>query len=222
VTDLAYKIELHCHTFPVSGCSNLRGAELVRLYSEAGYSALHITDHFTSGFFREQDFTDYFYGYHAAVREGEKRGIKVYLGAEFRFDGSNNDYLLFGVTKDFLFGAKDMFGSTHKEFHEYCSKNGVLLYQAHPFRDGMTRTAPEHLDGIEGYNMHPYHHSRNELSLQFAAENGLPIVSGSDAHEKHMVGRGGIVSETLPEDSKGLRDLVLSGKFELYHEGECV
>ncbi len=219
---MAYKIELHCHTSPVSGCSNLRGAELVRLYAEAGFSAINIADHFTSGFFREQDFTDYFYGYHAAVREGEKRGVKVYLGAEFRFNGSNNDYLLFGVDKEFLFKAKEMFDSTHEQFHNFCKENGVLLYQAHPFRDGMTRTEPAFIDGIEGYNMHPHHHSRNELSLQFAEENGLPIISGSDAHEKHMVGRGGIIADVLPNDSKGLRDLILSGDFELYHEGECV
>jgi len=219
---LAYKLELHCHTSPVSGCSNLRGAEIVRLYAEAGYSAINIADHFTSGFFREQDFTDYFYGYHAAVKEGEKRGLKVYLGAEFRFNGSNNDYLLFGVDEDFLFKAKEMFDSTHEQFYGFCKENGVLIYQAHPFRDGMTRTEPAFLDGIEGYNMHPHHHSRNELALQFAEENSLPIVSGSDAHEKHMVGRGGILSDSIPDDGKALRDLILSGNFELYHEGECV
>lgn len=70
--------------------------------------------------------------------------------------------------------------------------------------------------------MHPHHHSRNELALQFAEENSLPIVSGSDAHEKHMVGRGGILSDSIPDDGKALRDLILSGNFELYHEGECV
>ena len=200
----------------------MRGADIVRYYVEAGYSAINIADHFTSGFFRGQDFSDYFYGYHAAVKEGEKRGLKVYLGAEFRFDGSNNDYLLFGVDENFLRCAAQMFDSTHERFYEYCHKNGVLIYQAHPFRDGMTRTDPRFLDGIEGYNMHPHHHSRNELSLQFAEENGLHIISGSDAHEKHMVGRGGIISETLPENGKELRDLILSKKFELYHEGECV
>lgn len=222
MTNLAYKIELHCHTFPVSGCSRLYGAELVRLYSQAGYSAINITDHFTPGFFRGQDFSDYFYGYHAAVKEGVKLGLKVYLGAEYRFEGSNNDYLLFGVTEDFLRGAVTMFGSSHKDFYEYCKKNDVLIYQAHPFRDGMTRTEPRYLDGVEGYNMHPHHHSRNELALQFAKENLLPISSGSDAHETHMVGRGGIISETLPADGLELRDLIRSGNFELYHEGECV
>lgn len=219
---MLYKIELHCHTSPVSGCSNIKGAELVRLYAEAGYSAIHITDHFTPWFFNEQEFTDYLYGYHAAVIEGRKRGIKVYLGAELRYETSPNDYLLFGVTEDFLRGAKELLRSTYAEIYEYCKKNGVLIYQAHPFRHGMEQTPPDMLDGIEGYNMHPHHSSHNDIAIEYAQKNGLHYLSGSDAHSKEMVGRGGIIADTLPEDSIGLRDLIISRKYELYHEGDLI
>ena len=219
---MSYKIELHCHTHPVSGCSNIRGQELVRRYAEAGYSAIQITDHFTPWFFAEQELSDYFYGYHAARIEGEKRGIKVYLGAELRYAGSPNDYLLFGVTEEFLAGAKELLNATYPEIYAYCKQNGVLVYQAHPFRDGMEETPVEMLDGIEGYNMHPHHRSRNEKAVAYAEEHGLNYISGSDAHSKEMIGRGGIISETLPENSAELRDLILSGKYTLYHEGEVV
>ena len=220
--DMSYKIELHCHTSPVSGCSNMKGQDLVRYYAQAGYSAVHITDHFTNWFFAEQDFTDYLYGYHAAKKAGEKLGVKVYLGAELRYENNPNDYLLFGVTEEFLRGAKELLKSTYPEIYAYCKQNGVLIYQAHPFRDGMLETPPEMLDGIEGYNMHPHHRSRNDKAIAYAEKHGLNYLSGSDAHSKEMVGRGGIISDTLPEDSIGLRDLILSGKYELYHEGEVV
>lgn len=219
---MSYKIELHCHTNPVSGCSNIRGQDLVRCYAQAGYAAVHITDHFTSSFFDGQEFTDYLYGYHAAKKEGDKIGVKVYLGAELRYDGCANDYLLFGVTEEFLAGAKELLHHTYPEIFAYCRKNGVLIYQAHPFRDGMTETPPELLDGVEGYNMHPHHRSRNEKAIAYAKEHGLNYLSGSDAHSKEMVGRGGIISDILPNDSKELRDLILSGKYELYHEGELL
>ncbi len=222
VIEMSYKIELHCHTNPVSGCSNINGRDLVRCYAKAGYSAVQVTDHFTSAFFAEHEFEDYFYGYHAARIEGEKSGVKVYLGAELRYDGCANDYLLFGVDENFLRGAKELLKGPYSEIFAYCRKNGVLIYQAHPFRDGMQETPAEMLDGVEGYNMHPGHRSRNEKAIAYAKEHGLNYLSGSDAHSKEMVGRGGIIADSLPEDSAGLRDLILSGKYELYHEGELL
>ena len=219
---MKYKIELHCHTAPVSGCSILSGEDIIRLYKEAGYDAITVTDHFTSDYFRHHDFEEYFQGYELAKKVGEEVGIKVYLGAEFRFDGSANDYLLFGVTKEFLKEATKMFTADHYTFHDFTKKNGVLFYQAHPFRPGLTRAPADALDGMEIYNMHPHHHSNNPTAIEYAKEKGLHGISGSDAHEPHMVGRGGILAETLPNDGIELRDLILSRNYELIHNGECV
>ena len=42
------KIDLHVHTSEISGCAHVTGEETVRLYAEAGYDAIVITNHFVS------------------------------------------------------------------------------------------------------------------------------------------------------------------------------
>ena len=37
------KIDVHVHTSEVSGCGQLPGAEMARLYKQAGYDAIVIT-----------------------------------------------------------------------------------------------------------------------------------------------------------------------------------
>ena len=44
------KYEMHAHTAECDLVATLGGAELVRLYSEAGYSGMVITDHYFSLF----------------------------------------------------------------------------------------------------------------------------------------------------------------------------
>jgi len=214
---MEYKIELHCHSKEVSGCSTIPGAELVHLFKEAGYAAIHITDHFTADFFKNHEFNDYFKGYNAALEESEKYGLKVLLGAEYRFSYSSNDYLLFGVTPEFLEGAREYFDKTTADFHEYCQKNNVLFYQAHPFRNGIKRADIGTVDGIEIYNMHPDHNSRNNMAREYASSLGYNGISGSDAHQPYMVGRGGIITNTLPKTSAELRDIIANKKYSLYH-----
>ena len=43
------KLDLHVHTSEVSGCGKVPAAEMVRLYHEAGYDAIVITDHLIAG-----------------------------------------------------------------------------------------------------------------------------------------------------------------------------
>ena len=42
-----YKTEVHMHTYPVSSCSKLTPAEQVRLFKEAGYDTVFVSDHFS-------------------------------------------------------------------------------------------------------------------------------------------------------------------------------
>ena len=74
------------------------------------------------------------------------------LGAELRFHGSDNDYLLFGLTEDFLYRHRKIMEMDPASFHELAQKEGILFVQAHPFRNGLKIVDPKHLDGIETYN----------------------------------------------------------------------
>ncbi|MBP5210179.1 MAG: hypothetical protein J6125_04880, partial [Clostridia bacterium] len=93
---------------------------------------------------------------------------------------------------------------------EYPLPKSVFL-QAHPFRNGMTEVDPSLLDGIEVFNMHPEHLSRNAVACRYAAEKGLGILAaGSDFH--HPAARGystaAIRTREMPRDSFELAEIL--------------
>lgn len=48
-----YKYELHAHTSECDLCAHLSGRELVRLYKDAGYDGMVITDHYFRLFYAD-------------------------------------------------------------------------------------------------------------------------------------------------------------------------
>lgn len=220
-----FKIETHLHTKYCSECGELTAEEILDGYQAAGYSALIITDHYNRDTFRMlgRDTTipgdhlkAYLEGYRRVKEEGEKRGIKVYRGAEVRFDGRENDYLLYGYSDELLQDPEAVFTMGVEAFYEKCRAEGTLLIHAHPYRNGGHPTTAAALDGAEVMNTHPGHNNRNQLALAFARENGLLETAGSDCHEKRHIGRGGILVEQLPEDEKGLVALLRSRNYQLF------
>lgn len=204
------KIDLHVHTSEVSGCGKVPAAEMVCLYREAGYDAITITDHLIAGKNQEMPMAErvewYLSGYRAAKAEGEKLGLTVLQGAEVRFYGGNEDFLLFGLTpEDIPWIMEKLDGDIRlPEFHKLIRETGrMVLIQAHPFRDGLRQAPLEDLDGIEVYNGHPGHNSRNELALERASHGGSDFIktSGSDAHQIPHVGRGGMMTDEVITDS---------------------
>lgn len=219
-----HKIELHLHTKYVSGCGQLGVEQLLEGYRDAGYSAITVTDHFNRDTFRKlnmdpagegnhvEAFLD---GFHRLRDAAAAYGIRVYKGAELRFDGSNNDYLLFNYPDELLQNPEQVFTMGLPTFCTMSREAGALLIQAHPFRYGCTPADRAFLDGVEILNLHPDHNSRNDLAQRWGAELGLIQVSGSDCHKSHHIGRGGILAEELPADESALVALLRSGRFSL-------
>ena len=158
---------------------------------------------------------DFLLGYHRLKREGEKYGIRVYAGAELRFDGSPNDYLLYGFHDELLADPERVMSEGLEAFAPKYRADGALLIQAHPFRNKCTPAPAELLDGVEVLNLNPRHDSRNDLALAYAEEHHLLMTAGSDCHRPGDEGTTGILAETLPEDSFGYADLIRSGKYTL-------
>ena len=215
-----YKIETHAHTSECSPCGRITGTELVKIYKDAGYSGINITDHFMSCVFDMNDNPDkilqkYYSGYLNALHEGEKLGVKVYRGIEIRLNESINEYLLYGVTYEFLKKALSRLDNTLEEFYRFCSDENVLLYQAHPYRNGIVPMPPEFLDGIEVFNSHPGHESRNEKALEYARKYNLPEISGSDVHEIPHACRSGIMSSYVPENDREFYELIKSRDYKM-------
>ena len=199
------KIDVHVHTSEVSGCGQLPGAEMARLYKQAGYDAIVITDHLIAG--THQDMTPearaewYVSGYRAAKAEGEKIGLTVLLGAELRFFGGNEDFLLYGFTpEDVQWIYEKLDADTRLDgFYPLVRQFGrMLLIQAHPFREPLRHAPTELLDGVEVYNAaNANHKNHNDQALAYArsARPGFIQTSGSDAHMLSQVGHGGLIAD---------------------------
>lgn len=208
-----YKYETHFHTDETSFCGKVPAATGVRLYHQAGYTGIIVTDHYFRGFFDIHPFSKwerkidlFLNGYRNALEEGLRLGMDIQLGMELRFDENFNDYLVCGFDEDFLLTNRKLYRLGLEGFRRLTAGSGIAIVQAHPFRFGMTLAPPELIDGIEVYNGNPRHDSKNHLALEHAESNNLKMVSGSDFHRIGDEARGGIIVEErhMPEGFSGV------------------
>ena len=219
-----YKIETHLHTVYSSRCGHLDAQTLVSAYLEKGYHGIVVTDHFsrtTCDFLnvdpaeQTQAAESFLRSYHLLREEGQRRGMRIYKGAEFRFDGSDNDYLVIGYPDELLYTPDITFREGLPAFSRRCREACALLIQAHPFRDGCTPADPQYLDGMEVHNRNPNREDRDAPALEYARRFNLIQTSGSDCHTPAQIGNGGILCETLPETEAELIALLRSGNYTL-------
>ena len=218
-----FQYETHCHTAEVSGCASVPAAEVIRHYKEAGYRGVNISDHYDPGFFQRRTaglptFRDqadaWLKGYRTAKAEGDASGLSVFLGMELRTEENSNDYLLFGVTEEFVYDNPRLYEWKMADVCKLTKAYGILIFQAHPYRAGLVFT-PEVLDGVEAYNMNPRHNSHNDLAVKSAEQYGLRRSSGSDYHQLEDLALGGIRTDQLLTTTQQFRDIFLSGNYEL-------
>ena len=217
-----YKIETHLHTNHTSKCGWLDAAALAEGYAKAGYAAVAVTDHYNRDTFEYLSIdttcpgdviTPFLEGFRRMEAECAKRGLKVYKGAELRFDESCNDYLLYNYPDELLADPEKIFHLGIAAFAPLAREAGALLIQAHPYRKKCTPAIACYLDGVEVRNCNPRHDSRNDRAEEYAALHGLPRTGGSDCHRTEDIGLGGILAEELPEDAAGLARLIREGRY---------
>lgn len=196
--------ELHAHTAETSRCAKDSAETLVENYKKAGYRTVVITDHLSPSTFEaykskslswDEKIDIFLRGYHAA-KQAAGADLNILLGMELRFDrrGNINDYLVYGVTEEFLRKSGDLLQMRLPSFSKLAHQNRLLVFQAHPFRNGMKIVNPEHLDGIEVYNACIRHNSRNGIAQRWARLHHLRGTSGSDYHRTEDTARGGILT----------------------------
>ncbi|MBQ7120968.1 MAG: PHP domain-containing protein [Clostridia bacterium] len=212
--------DTHIHTKEASSCSRVWAADIVNRYKELGYDGLIITDHFSASQFKRHGETyaeqvqKYLSGYRAA-KEFETEDFHIILGMELRFLENDNDYLVYGFDEDFVINNDLTRYNDPEEFRPVIEANNLIMFQAHPFRIGMTVVDPELLDGVEVYNGHGDHDSRNDIALKWAEKHGLRKLSGSDFHGNLSLEPGGIYFEEYLTDSKQVAEALRSGKYTL-------
>lgn len=215
--------ELHAHTAETSRCAHNSAETLVDAYLEKGFQTVVITDHLSESTFEAKEALDapwnekvdiFLKGYRAAKAYAGER-LHILLGMELRFaeNGNINDYLVYGVTEDFLRNNGDLLKMRLASFSRLAHKNGLLIFQAHPFRNDMKIVNPDFLDGVEVFNGCVRHDSRNEIARHWAQLHGLLGTSGSDYHQTGDEGRGGIQTQAPIQSSNDLLSALKDGSF---------
>jgi hypothetical protein len=223
-----YLFDVHVHTREVSPCGVLSAVEIVRMYRQAGYHGIVVTDHYYPGLpsFQEsagweEAVARYLGGFCRARAEGERIGLTVLWGLELSLRGENpGDFLVYGLEEAFLLEQPHLYRLELEELRHRIRPAGALVYQAHPFRPGMRPAAAALLDGVEVFNGNPRHDSRNHLAARFAERHRLLAVSGSDVHQVDEVGQGGLRLARIPAGNRDLAELLRDpGSYRLVTAG---
>ena len=218
-----YKTEPHLHISEVSPCAKIGAEEVIKLYSEAGYKTVFISDHLKHKMFEKlgemswkEKVERFLSGYEIARKAGEIYGVNVLLSAEFQLNNSNKHFLLYGINKEFLDNLEVFFDLPISEFYKHAKENGVTVVQAHPYRDGSTTPVDAaYIDAVEAINSNPRHTNYSEKAIAYAMEHGLPMTSGSDTHRHEDVALGGVISKCEIKTPTDYVELLLGNKLEL-------
>lgn len=222
------KLETHCHTLGGSTCATTPANVVARIYKEAGYGAVVVTNHFNEyqfslypGSTREEKLGFYF----SLVREAKeafgKEGIRTFFGAEIavKTEGEGYaEYMVYGLDKSRFYDCPPLYELTQKELFKVADEAGGFMYQTHPFRKNVILGNPEYMHGAEAFNGHFHHDSRNDLAEKFCEENGLTKTSGTDFHHDDQPVTAGIYVPEEISDERELVRYIKSGKAELIKE----
>lgn len=229
---MSFKTELHCHSYPVSRCAHFSPEELAEHYITAGYTTVVLTNHFYSSTFDPKrysgapDWSDkvaYFMEDYRRMERAAGERLHVLLGAELRLDAyATTDYLVYGVNEERLRAMDGVFEERLKDCFPRIRAMGCMIYQAHPFRNGMHVTPPELLDGLEVYNATPRALDRNAFALLWADTYGLKKIAGTDFHARGGVefprgehANSGILTDAPITTNDELLAVLQSGNYEL-------
>lgn len=178
-----YKTEIHAHTRPASVCSQITPEHMVEVYLENGYDSVTITNHLCyDKEDPEEKIKRCLEDYYKTAEIGKKSGLNVILGSEIRFAQDMNDYLVYGIGEQDLYEINSLLEAGIENFYKTFRNDKNVIFQAHPFRDGMVLADKDSIDGIEVFNLHPGHNSRIGFAAKYARENDFIITAGSDFH----------------------------------------
>lgn len=221
-----YKLELHAHSKPVSDCATASAREVIEAYKAAGYQGIVSTNHINFPTFRsmpdaswDEKMDFYMSGYHELVKEAGD-DFDVLFGCEINLSKRGqgyipNDYLVFGVTEEWLRAMGDVRDFTLKQLSEEVRRAGFLLVGAHPFRYGCVIADDTLLDGVEVYNGNKWHDSHDYLTQLWAEKKNLIQTTGSDFHAPQDLTVGGIETEERITDNEKLLKTLRSGNYRL-------
>ena len=227
--DYKYLYETHLHTCEASACASNTGYEMAKAAKEYGYSGIIVTDHNWGGntcipknLNWEKWVDAYAAGYESAYKYGVEHDLDVFFGCEAGFNGT--EFLLYGITPDWLKTHPELRNATIKEMYELVSENGGMMVHAHPYREEWyipeIRLFPELIHGVEGINA--THSNRlstahndpmyDTKAIEYARKLSLPMTAGSDIHSTNLFGGGMLFKKRI----KTMSDFIATVKSKDY------
>ena len=191
---LYMKYDFHTHT-KYSSDGYIEPKMLVKVAKKSGLSGIAVTDHNTikGGL---------------TAKKYENFGIEVIVGSEVLTDKGE----VIG-----LFLTEEIKSTSFLDVvNEIKAQSGVVVLP-HPFdriRSTSIHPGPQDasfIDSVEVFNSRCVRRIYNEKATNFAAENGLNIIAGSDAHFENEIGNAGVKTKT--ED---IKEAVLNGDFTVF------
>ena len=220
---MAYLYETHLHTCEASACGKTPGKDYISFMLEKGYSGIIVTDHFFNGNScvpRELPWKErvelYCKGFEHACEASRGSGLSVFFGIEFNFEG--DEYLLYGVDKEWLLSHPEILSYSRKEVYAAVHEGGGVMIQAHPYRErdylNAIHLTPDVCDGIEVFNAGNKDYM-NALAYHYALDLGLPMTAGSDIHHTvtfETAPMGAVAFEEKLTSARDYARAVLAGK----------
>ncbi len=224
---MQYRYDTHVHTSPVSRCAKATVRQTVEFYKRKGYDGIFITNHFLDGNINidysepyEKKIEFYFSDYEEALRIGEELGLKIFLGVELSYRGT--DFLIYGLDKQWYLAHPEIMDMDKTTELRFMMEQGALVIQAHPFREAHyidhIRLYPHCVHGIETINAERTDQC-NDLGNYFADSYGFHKTAGSDNHIAGAAKRlAGMISyEPIKDEADFIRH-VLADDMELFLE----
>ncbi len=188
------KYDFHTHS-KYSADGYIEPKIMVKIAIKVGLSGIAVTDHNTIKGGLE-------------AKKYENNDIAVIVGSEILTDkGEIIGIFLTEEINSVLF--TDV-------IEEIKAQNGVVI-APHPF-DGIRRTSlhptksdASFIDNVEVFNSRCVRQSYNDMANNYAKENNLNTIAGSDAHFENEIGNAGVKT-----DSDNIREAVLSGDITVF------
>ncbi|MBO4220565.1 MAG: hypothetical protein J5933_06555 [Clostridia bacterium] len=236
-----YKYDLHVQTssFAPKYHDAPDAGRVVEAYLEAGYTGIVLTNPWGYIPFKRDDYifkspeelADEFMSAYEELKEKAGKDLDVFLGAEVTFRHCVNEYLFFGLDREYLdeFDYLCIYAlkSTPDIIKRMHQRGNVLIYQAHPFMP-YSRVfeeiyqmryshidRQEKIDGLELYIEHDADKANHFLARRWVDHYKTPVISGSGFSRTGDKVGGGIETEERIRDNSDLLRILRSEKYRL-------
>lgn len=219
------KIDPHVHSKGISLCSCVTYQEIIDEKKRLGYDGAILTNHCQKWYYPAAEHSSFIERiieeYRAAAEYAKTQNFQLWLGIEVTLHEPHYaDWLLYGVTEEFLRQTPCLYTLTQKQLFALCEEYGILMIQAHPFREGQSPCEPAYMHGVE-INCNARDIGNVGLVEEFAKKHNLMITCGVDYHQyEHNYFGGMFVGADCQSATDFAAELRCEGETRIFLKGE--